>query len=168
MNENRFSLEITGAQKTEINTKINELIALLEPMVIALDKEDRKRLSKMSDESIPFVEKVEQYSGTNPEFLPPYVDAAEFKKDFAVFKDIREILRPLMQIVGNLEDTRMLSGAEAYEVARGYYKMVGLAAKMNTPNAQAIYDDLRARFEIKAKPAGESNGEGETGAENPT
>lgn len=149
MNENRISLSFSEVEKQDIVTAIGALAALLAPKLIALDAEDRKSLSKMNDKSIPFVEKVVQYVDSNPEFIPPYVDTAEFKSDFQTFMDLREVLRPVLQIVGNLEDTTTLSGSDAYEVARAYYKSVQLGAKMNVPNAQAIYDDLKPRFELK-------------------
>jgi len=151
-NENRISLSISDADQTAINQAITALAALLQPMLVALDPEDRKALAKMNDRSIPFVEKVVQYVDSNPEFVPPYVDTAEFKKDFEVFMELREFLRPLLQVVGNLEDTTILSGSDAYEVARAYYKTVQQAVKMNVPNAQAIYDDLKPRFEQNVKP----------------
>lgn len=151
-NENRISLSISDADKTAITGAIIALAGLLQPMLIALDPEDRKSLSRMSDRSIPFVEKVKQYIDSNPEFTPAYVDVAEFKKDFETFTELREFLRPLLQVVGNLEDTTALSGSDAYEVARAYYKSVQHAVTMNVPNAQAIYDDLKLRFESNVKP----------------
>lgn len=154
MNENRISLSISDEDKNKINQAINALAALLQPMLIALNSDDRKSLSKMNDKSIPFVQKVAQYVESNPEFVPPYVDVPEFKKDFEAFMDLREFLRPILQMVGNLEDTTILNGADAYDVARAYYKSVQQAAKMNVPNAQAIYEDLKPRFELKLnKPA---------------
>lgn len=154
MNENRISLSISDTQKQQIEAAIGVLAGLLSPMLIALDNDDQKSLSKMNDRSIPFVEKVVQYVDSNPEFVPPYVDIAEFKKDFETFTNLREFVRPLLQLVGNLEDTTILSGSDAYEVARAYYKSVQQGAKMNVPDAQAIYEDLKPRFEIKVnKPA---------------
>jgi len=151
-NENKISLSISNPDKTAINTAITALAALFEPMLVALDPDDRRTLAKMNDRSIPFVEKVVQYVDSNPEFVPPYVDTVEFKKDFQTFMELREFLRPLLQMIANLEGTTMLSGSDAYEVARVYYQSVQLAAKMKVPNAQAIYDDLKSRFESNAKP----------------
>lgn len=149
MNENRISIEITDAQKTDITEKINELIVLLQPIVIALDKTDKKRLAKISDDAIPFVEKVEQYAVSNPEFIPPFTSFDEFKKDFKAFTILREFVRPLMQVVSNLEDTWALTGSEADDFARLYYAMVAQGAKMGVSGAQAIYDDLKPRFDTQ-------------------
>jgi hypothetical protein len=149
MNENRISLSISDADKTKIMQAITALAGMLQPMLIALDADGRKSLAKMSDASLPFIQKVAQYVDSNPEFVPAFVDAAEFKKDLQTFLDLREVLRPILQLVGNLEDTAMVSGADAYDVGRAYYKSVQQGVKMNVPNANAIYEDLKSRFEVK-------------------
>jgi hypothetical protein len=147
MTKNRLSLSIAESDKVKINQKIAELADLLRPVLIALDKADRKGLSKMSDKSIPFAQKITQYVDTNPEFVPQFVDSQEYKKDFQTFLDLREFLRPMLQMVSGIEDTSILSGAYAYKSARAYYESVGQAAKLNVQNAEAIYEDLRERFE---------------------
>jgi hypothetical protein len=74
-------------------------------------------LAKVSDYAIPFIEKVAQYVVSNPEFIPLFGDAGEFSKDFTLFRDTREFLRLLSQLVSNLEDTSVLSGSEADDFA---------------------------------------------------
>lgn len=149
MNNNRISLTFTDDEKKQINDAITVLLNLLAPKLIALDKEDKKRLAKLSDDGIPFAEKVMHYSVSNPEFIPAYTSAAEFDKDFTGFTVLREFVRPLMQLVSNLEDTWTLCGSEADEFARLYYAMVAQGAKMGVPGAQTIYDDLKPRYEVQ-------------------
>jgi hypothetical protein len=153
MNENRISLSISDTDKTKIMQAISALAALLQPMLIALDTDDRRSLAKIGDASIPFMQKITQYIDSNPEFIPAFVDVPEFKKDLQTFLDLREILRPVLQLVSNLEDTAILSGADAYDVGRSYYNSVQQGVKMNVPNAKPIYDDLKARFEVKVTKA---------------
>jgi len=146
MSENRISLKFTDAEITQINAAIQTLVSLLAPKLIALNAADKKRLSKISDDSIPFNEKVAQYVVSNPEFVPMFRTADEFLTDFSAFSQLRGFIRLLEQIFGNMEDTSMLAGSEADEFARAYYGAVGQAAKMGVPNAQAIYDDLSERY----------------------
>lgn len=149
MNENRISLKFTDTEITQINTAIQSLVSLLAPKLIALSAADKKRLSKISDDSIPFNEKVAQYVVSNPEFVPMFRTADEFLTDFSAFTQLRGFTRLLEQIFGNMQDTSMLAGSEADEFARAYYGAVGQAAKMNIPNARAIYDDLSVRYEAQ-------------------
>ena len=150
MIENRLSLEITAAQKTSISAATTDLNNSTKALNIVIDKEELKSLSKLGDIRIPFVEKVAQYAVSNPEFLAPFADVPEFTTDFKAFTDLREMVRPLRQIIDNLENSMMVSGSEAWDFARNYYKAVQFNARMGVPGAQTIYDDLRPLFEQKA------------------
>jgi hypothetical protein len=120
--------------------------------LIALEANDKKNLAKIGEKSIPFVEKALQYANKNPEFLPAFINTAEFKKDFDSYTILNDFLRPLNQINKNLDDTATLAGSEAILAALAYYNSVRQAVKMGVPNASAIYEDLSQRFEAqKAK-----------------
>lgn len=149
MNENRISIEISQADIAAVNAAIQVINDKLRPYLIALNQEDKKVLAKIGERNVPFVEKCLQYAQSNPEFLPPYINAGEFKKDFDGFSVLRNLLRPLAQTVNNIDDTATLCGSEANEQGLAYYGSVRHAAKMNVPNARAIYDDLSVRFEAQ-------------------
>lgn len=153
MIENRISLEITSAQKTAVEDARAALANVVKNFDIQIDKEELKSMSKISDGRLPFVEKIAQYAASNPEFLPPYADIPEFTKDFQVFKDLREMIRPMRRLLDNLENSMMVSGSESYDFARAYYKSVQYNAKTGVPGAQTIYDDLRPLFEAKTTDA---------------
>jgi hypothetical protein len=149
MNENRISIQLSNADVTAINQAIATLAEKLQPVLIALDAEDKRNLAKLGEKSVSFVEKSMQYADSNAEFLPAYVDAAEMKKDFTAFNVLNNFLRPLQQITKNLDDTATLCGSEAVQAALAYYNSVKQAAKMSVPNAASIYDDLSQRFEAQ-------------------
>ena len=152
MSQNRLSISITDAQKNDFKKASAELATATKNFNVVIGKEELKSLSKLGDIRIPFVEKIAQYAVSNPEFLQPNADIPEFTKDFKAFTDLREMLRPLRQVLDNLENSRMVSGSEAYNFALDYYKTVQFNAKMGVPGAQAILDDLRPLFEAKPKP----------------
>lgn len=145
--ENRISFKITAAQKKEIEDAIKVLADKLQPMLIALDNKEKQSLAKISDKSIPFADKVMQYMTSNPEFVPSFVNVTETEDDYQAFTILREFLRPIAQITDNLDDTAVMAGSETWLSALAYYNSVKAAAKLGVPNANAIYDDLRVRFE---------------------
>ena len=153
MSENRISIAFTEAEITDINAAIQTLQTKLVPKLIALSTEDKQGLPKIKERAVPFMRKTLQYIETNPEFVPAYLDTAEVNKDFNGFNSINNFLRLLAPTVSNMEDTAFLCGSEGYQGALNYYNNVKLAAKMNVPNAKAIYEDLSVYFEAqKAKP----------------
>ena len=156
MSTNRISLNISESQKTAVETAANALKTATEPFKIVIEKEELKSLQTIADGRLPFVEKAVDYAVLNPEFLPPHADVPEFQQDLKTFKDIREMVRPLRQILDNLENTMYVTGSEAFDAARDYYKTVKFHAQMGTPGAQTIYDDLRHLFELKSTPEPEA------------
>ncbi|MCL6259157.1 hypothetical protein M3O96_08665 [Aquiflexum sp. TKW24L] len=121
------------------------------PHVIALTPEQRKTIPKMSDGTEPFVDKVMDYAINNAEFLPPFVSQGELQKDWNATSNLLPLLRMVDQIKDNMSDTAMLAGSEAYVGALSYYNSVKQAAKVNAPDAKAIYEDLRKRFEKQGR-----------------
>lgn len=147
MNENRISISLSPADITEINEAINTLSAKLQPILIGLEAEAKRGLAKIGERRISYVDKTVQYAQHNPEFLPAFIDPAEFKKDFDAFVMLSAFLRPLAQIVRNLDDTAALCGSEALTATNAYYGSVKQGVKMGVPNAKAVFDDLSQRFE---------------------
>ncbi len=149
MIDNKISLTISEAQKTAVEEARAKLEDAVKTFLIQITKEELKSLPKLGDGRIPFVDKASQYAVTDPEFLPPFADVPEFNTDFQAFKDVREMVRPLEQIVDGLVNSMMVSGSESYHFARNYYQTVQFNAKMGVPGAQTIYEDLKKLYEIK-------------------
>jgi hypothetical protein len=145
--ENRISITIPPADLQAVQQALANIQAILAPYVVAMTPEDRKKILKMGDSSEPFVSKVMDYAISDPQFLPPYMQVAEMKKDWEAVVNLLPVFRVLQQLDDNLSDTVMLAGSEAYEAALAYYGSVKMAANMNIPGAKAIYDDLKKRFE---------------------
>ncbi len=149
--ENRISIDIPEADILAVKAALQQVQTILAPYVIALTPEQRKTIPKMSDGTEPFVEKVMDYSVSNVQFLPPFVDQDELQKDWKAVSGLLPLLRMVDQIQDNLGDTTMLAGSEAYIGALSYYNSVKQAAKVNVPDAKAIYEDLRKRFEKRSR-----------------
>jgi hypothetical protein len=144
--DNIISIEVTPEDKTAIETALTSLQTTLGKYVIVLTPDQKKEMAKMSDKSIAFVEKVSDYKTSNPEFVPAYMNTAEFDKDLKAVQELRDFQRVVEQQNSSLVDTITLCGSEAYRAALGYYNSVKQAAKMNVPAAADIYADLKKRF----------------------
>jgi hypothetical protein len=152
--ENRISIVLAAEDVAAVNQSIQTIKEKLLTYLIALTPDDRSELPKMKERSIPFVNKVLNYAVSNPEFLPPFVDASELKKDVDAVNSLNVMLNQLEQVTSGLSDTMMLAGSEAYIASLSYYNSVKQAAKTNVPNAKTIYEDLKERFPQKTiKPA---------------
>jgi len=149
--ENLISIEITPEDKTAIEAAIKVLEEKLVPYLVALTPAQRHDLPKMSDKTLPFVEKVKEYFTTAPEFIPAFIKVDEFDKDFNLNALLTLYRRRLNPINGELDDTTLLTGSECYRPALAYYNGVKVAAKMNVQAAKEIYNELKKRFEGQGK-----------------
>lgn len=148
--ENRISFTI-GA---EALVNINSAIATIEqnlPLLINLSADERKSIPKMGDKTLAFVSKALEYSKQNPQVVPSFLDVAEFEKDVMAVNSLNKVLIPLQRLVEKLDDSNLLAGSEAYSAALVFYNAVKGAAKAGVPGMKGVYDDLQARFAVKAK-----------------
>ena len=144
--ENKITNQLPDEVATQALSNINETVTLLSPYLIALNPQERQSLPKMSDGTAPFVEKCLDYCQSNPQFAPPYLDSEGFKSDMGMWKQLIAVLRPLQQLMQNLDDTTTEAGSESYTAALTYYNSVKQAAKLSVPGSKTIYEDLKKRF----------------------
>ena len=151
-NDNNINLEIPAEDLKKMIEAVNTLQTLSEKYLIALTPSERKGKLKMGDKSIPFVEKVIEYTKSNPKFVTEFMDVKALENDFKSVLELSNLLRPIPQLLSGFSDTILLAGGEALSNALIYYNTVKQAAKNNVPGAKVIYEDLKKRYEkTKAK-----------------
>lgn len=144
--KNQISVEIPATVIAEVNQKLQDCKTLLAPYLQGLTSEERETLFKMGDKTVATVQKVKSYMETNPEFIPNYMDQAEFLKDEAVVTSLNPLGNLANQLTSDIEDTVMLAGSEAIKSALFYYGSTKEAASKGVATAKPIYDDLSQRF----------------------
>lgn len=144
--ENKHNQNIPEEVLTQVTTKLNEILTLVKPFAVTLTPEERKSMLKMGDKSNSFVEKALEYTRTNPEFVPAYLNVAEFETDFVETKNLIGVMSLATQVSNSIDDTQLAAGSEAYHAALYYYGNVQQSAAVNVPGAKAIYDELKKRF----------------------
>lgn len=143
---NKVSAEVTEAMMAEFKQDIEKIKAKF-PWFISLTTEERNASVRIGDKSNTLVLKVLEYSDAHPEFMPSYIDTAELKKDFKLWEDLSTMGRVSSLLTDLINDTGIQAGNEAMEAALAYYGAVREAAKRGAPEAQTIYNDLKARFQ---------------------
>lgn len=144
--DNLISVEISPEDLAKVNTALEMINSVLKPVLKTLSPEDRLQLPKMGDKTLAFVQKTVDYSVTYPQFMPPFTDGNELKKDLAAVNTLNQIFRPLLNLTQMLDDSILMAGSDAYIAALSYYNTVKQATKVNANNAKTIYDDLSRRF----------------------
>ena len=149
--ENKVSFIIPDEVVMSATQKLNEVAESLLPYLIALTPTEMRKIAKMSDKSVSFVEKNLEYSGSASQFTPNYMDCEALAADLKVTQQLTPLFRIVKALSDGLDDTIMEAGSEAYLMALNYYNSVKQAAKSDVPAAKSIYEDLSKRFE-RTKP----------------
>jgi hypothetical protein len=149
--QNQISIEIPQTVITDVMQKLQECKASLAPYLQGLTAEERHSLFKMGNKTVANVQKTKSYVDTNPEFVPSYMNKDEFLKDEAVVSQLNPIANLATQLAIDVEDTVMLAGSEALQMAMLYYGQVKEANSRGIPTARPIYDDLSQRFSKRSK-----------------
>jgi hypothetical protein len=151
--DNKINFSIPEEVISDVTSKLNDIVNQLRPFLIALTPTERHDLPKMSDGTLPFVQKCLSYCQSNPEFAPAFINFDELFSDMKIYEQLLPVYRLVLQLENKLNDTSMEAGAESYVSALAYYNSVKMAAKLDAPGAKAIYEDLAKRFARESKPA---------------
>jgi len=144
--DNKINFSIPEEVIADIISKLTDVTNIVKPYMIALTPDERQAIPKMSDGTLPFVQKCLSYCQSNPEFAPPFIDFEGLASDMKVYEQLLPIYRLVFQLENKLNDTTMQAGAESYASSLAYYNSVKFAARMDAPGAKAIADDLSKRF----------------------
>lgn len=142
---NRVSASILPADIAAITGAVATIQSKL-PFLVGLSDDERKSMLKMGDKSEGTHEKCLGYMGSNPEFLPGFVNKAEVDKDQALRASIMQFFPQLTTMFRAVDDTLMVINSELWMADLAYYQNVREASGRDIPGAQAIYDDLKTRF----------------------
>jgi hypothetical protein len=146
MKENTHIQAIPADVLTQVQTKMQEVQALLAPYMLALTPEERREMPKMGAKTIVFVEKAYDFARQNLNLVPPYLDIDAFGTDFGDAHGLWTVHSMVQQVEEGIADTEMTAGSEAYQWALVFYKSVKMAAAQDVPGAKAIYEELKTRF----------------------
>ena len=138
---------------------IKQAIATIQqklPFLITLSADERKRLYKMGDKRLAFVQNSLNVAQSNRNILPASFDLDGFSNDYQLSADLTELLMLLNQLTEQVDDTLMAVSSEAMSSSLTVYDYVKTAAK-KTPGLKAIAEQLGSLFKAirtkAAKPA---------------
>jgi hypothetical protein len=146
MPANLHATSIPAEVLAEITQHLTASVALIKPYQIPRTPEERRDMLVLGQKSLGFVERTHELAGQNPQFLPAFLDIADFDIDVTDARGLWVISNLAQQLANAVNDTVLVAGSEAYKAALLYYSAVKVAAAQNVPGAKAIFDDLKSRF----------------------
>ncbi|MDR2563025.1 MAG: hypothetical protein LBC98_03685 [Prevotellaceae bacterium] len=145
MNE-LFTILIPAEVIEEAQNHFDAITNLLSPYLKALTPSERRKMLKMGNKSLSFVEKGNDYAHHYPQLCPPYLDLNRFDAALDNARNLRVLRISAKQLSDNLDDTMMDAGSDAYKSGLTLYISAKSAAEKDISGAKEIYEDLRSRF----------------------
>jgi hypothetical protein len=146
-----FNQVLSDQDLQQIKQAIDLIQAKL-PFLVTLSAEERKRLYKMGDKRIAFVQNSLSAAQSNPNILPASFDLNYFNQRYQMAVRLNEVLMRLQQLHEQVDDTVLAMGSEAMTHSLTVYDYVKTAAK-KTPGLKGIAEQLGTLFKaIRSKP----------------
>ncbi|MHC5853745.1 hypothetical protein [Nostoc sp.] len=120
------------------------------PFLITLSTEERRKLVKMGDKSLAFVNNSITAAQSNCEILPATFDVEELVQDYQLAAALTELLTSMQQLTEQVDDTLMAVGSEAMTSSLTVYDYVKTASK-KTPGLKTVAEQLGERFKAIGK-----------------
>ncbi len=115
------------------------------PFLITLTTEERRKLVKMGDKSLAFVNNSVTAAQSNRDILPASFGVEELVRDYQLTTALTEILTSMRQLTEQVDDTLLAVGSDAMSSSLTVYDYVKTAAK-KTPGLKTIAEQLGERF----------------------
>jgi hypothetical protein len=142
----RVSYTFSQEEMDAIRQAMESIREKINPALVRLSPQLRRRLLPIGDKTHPFVEQCLDYSKKFPHLVSPHLDVAEFQNDWDLTIQAKVLLRELETIKTNVTDIFLGAGADAYAHARNFYGGTKNAANHNVKDAPTIYADLKQKF----------------------
>lgn len=147
--QNRINATMSEADREAVLEVFTTIQTKL-PFLVSLTPEERRELPKMGDRSVAFVRKSEEMAQEGAAYLPGAFNAAEFKKDLALYDALLPIYQKAVKLHEMIEDTMMLLGSDLFVAALDHYA----AAKRHgsTGGLDELMTVLGQRFTRRSTP----------------
>ncbi len=145
LTNNRINVTATAAQIAGAKSGIQAVNTNL-PFLVGLTTNERIALPAINVNNKAFTEDAINAMVNNPTLAPSYLSVPNMQTDLTLFTQLDELIIIVKQLLERLEDTQLLAGSEAYVTALAAYKAIGGAADAGVAGADAIYNQLKARF----------------------
>ena len=155
---NIINAELTDEQLEAIRGMILATREAL-PMQESLTPEQRKRMVKMGQSMVGFVQQALSLADSDDSYLPRIVSVDNFRRDVKLTNQLQEIRIELTRLMEILDDNYLAASSEAYKTALVVYQ----AAKSFGPEeVQPVVKDMARMFSSGASATGEAPETAET------
>lgn len=150
--ENLIQLNFTEEELAKVDASLAEIERILKGKTHQLTPQERRQYGSIAEQNKLFVNKAKQLMEQYPEYVPNFLDKAEFDEDYLAREQIGRRLQKLKNLVEQLSDTKVLLDHDNYFNALSFYRNVKYLSRENIPGIKSIYDEMNQFFVKSNKP----------------
>lgn len=133
------------------HAKLDELMNLLKPYLVFLTPPERSSYVEMKEDYFNFIKQSYELAVEYPGLFPEFKKVSSFGENFFIVKELWVFVKKINVLSGYINDTEMLAGSDAFEMALAFYDTVRIAARHDFPAARVIYEDLKPKLPVKRR-----------------
>ncbi|GAB5400945.1 MAG: hypothetical protein Aureis2KO_25300 [Aureisphaera sp.] len=133
-------------EENKINEILTEMEEALANKLANLSPEERQQFGSINEQNKLIVNKVKEYSDTEPELSSPDVDWEEFRRDFRSRTFLETLMRRLANLQMGLNNAKILHDWDNYRASLVEYDYVKYKNATATPGYENKLNDLGQFF----------------------
>jgi predicted transcriptional regulator len=147
-NNNRVQRAISAAEYATVTGLINDLEKFLVPYTVGLTPEERKGLPKINVDNRMFIQDAlnEMKLPSSSNIMPAFFKPLDVEVDLTMFDQCEALTSRLSSLARKVDNTRILSGSEAFSSALTFKRLADAAEAAGVPGADQTARKLRERF----------------------
>lgn len=144
--DNLISLSFTAEELTKLDQALQTIDTVLSGKTINLTPDQRQQYGRIAEQNKLFVNKAKIYMEQYAQYVPNFLDKAEFDRDYIAREQVEQRLQLLDSITEQLSDTKVLLDHDNYHNAITFYRNMKFLSGENVPGTNVIYEDLKQFF----------------------
>lgn len=144
--ENLISIAFTDEELTQFDAHLSGIQTLLTGKTVNLTPEQRQQYGRIANQNKLIVDKAKGYMEQHPQWVPNFIDKAEFDRDYNARTQVETRAKRLENLAQQLLDTKTLLDHDNYTNALSFYRMLRFLAGENEPGTKTVYEDMKVLF----------------------
>ena len=144
--DNLISVSFTTEELSKLDQALQTIGTVLSGKTINLTPEERQQYGSIAEQNKLFVNKVKTYMEQQPQYVPNFLDKAEFDKDYLGREQVEQRLQRMSSLTEQLSDTKVLLDHDNYHNAITFYRNLKFLSGENVPGTNVIYEDMKQFF----------------------
>ncbi len=144
--ENLSQVVFTEEELAKMDNALKALTEVLADKATRLSPDERRQYGSIAEQNKLFVNKAKKLMEQYPQYIPPFVDKAEFDRDYTSRTQLENRFTQLKRITELFSDTKVLLDHDNYTNALSFYRNIKYLNSEKIAGIETLYQELKQFF----------------------